>query len=166
MMPMPPGSVWTTGQVVGFLYVCNPSLVTSDPRYASPRSLYYERMARVARLPLYRLSVTVAPGQPMSHQPSAPFPDDFERAMIVGYSIEDVAWMALLKPTPPYDGINIEWEPDNDRRVRHGHGVLVPFKRSVFPHVKVAGANDLGDPNGVTIQGWGTVHYVKLPADW
>ena len=136
-MILPEGTHISSGNNASFAYICRPSLVTSDPRYQNPRDLYYERIAKLRELPLRRINVHVAANYTMQYQPSTAFPADFEKAMVMHVSTEDLSWLALNNPSGP--AVNTFWELNNEHRIRVAERLVVPFKRSLWPEVKVAG---------------------------
>lgn len=162
---MPQGSTWTTTTAfAGFMYICKPEKVYSDPRYADSKDLYYSRLDRLRTLPLRRITVHIPAGMTMQYQPSTPFPNDFEKGLVTHVSSEDVAWVALNNPNGP--AVNTFWELNNEHRIRVAEKLMVPFKRSVFTEVKAAGSTTAGTLADPTLSGDGVVHYVALPADW
>lgn len=151
---------------VALLYVCKPELVYSDPRYLNARELYYARLTRIGSLQLRSLTVSVSAGSSVTSQPSVNFPADFERALMVHASAEDVSWLTLGGCAEACPQVNVFHEISNTHQLRMGTKALVPFKRSVFGTIKIAPSNLPGDYTTPALAGQGTVHYVVLPLDW
>jgi hypothetical protein len=143
------------GEANSHLYVCKPELVTSDPRYADPKGLYYERLAALRYLVRNVLEALVIGGGPDTAY--MPFPTDFDYGMILRAQTFEGSWVAL-SDVNHLTGMNLNIEISDSDRFRPGAGfsdLPLPFTRSVLP--------DLAVNQGSDMNGRGTVLYVKLP---
>lgn len=143
-----------TNDTDGFMYVCQPSLVTgSDARYTTdPRGLYFERIMRIGTLTHYQLGAT-ATG---SSQVQAAFPTDFTDGLALHTSAHDVAWLIMHDDT--VGNMNTLNEISDADPIRFAEPSLFPFKRTTFREIMVQGVNES--------EGAATLTYVKLPVDW
>lgn len=133
----------------GYALLAKPSLVTSDPRYNEPRDLWYSRLEKLKTLPLRSLKVKITQTHtPIQAQNAgtnvASFPTDFENGLLVHFSTMDGSWIVLESDTnvttplsPSYRILNLSDELDDARSVRFSGAVLIPFKRSQFPTMRI-----------------------------
>jgi hypothetical protein len=144
---------------------CRPALVVGvDQRYEDdPRGLYFERMQRLRVLPSFNIRAQVASGTPYGSNIDVPFPADFETAMCLAYSSDDVSW-AVLAGTAT--AMNLGNEVSDDHQNRIGQRVLFPFSRAMFPALRTRGCSVSGAVGEPYIYGNGQIVYCKLPADW
>jgi hypothetical protein len=174
-MPLPAGHTLATDpDTYALAWYARPGLVQHDPRYhADPRALYFDRLAQLDRLPLQALSVHRPQGTPVDDpvetKKRVEFPADFERGLIRHYSVHDGCWLCLVPETGFERVSNVLDELDDIRPLRFTSKVNMPFLRSIFPAIFLGHGSLEGTvaaPGPTTYEGWGAVHYVKLPPDW
>lgn len=134
-------------------YICKPSLVTgSDARYTDdPRGLYFERIMRMGTLTQYQIGNT-ATG---SSEVNVSFPGGFTYGLLQQVSGNDVAWVILRGSVGAINTLN---EISDFDPARFAQKVICPFDATVFTEIGIRGTS--------SVDGRGTVTYLKLPADW
>uniref|UniRef100_A0A9E7ZXW1 Uncharacterized protein n=1 Tax=Bosea sp. NBC_00436 TaxID=2969620 RepID=A0A9E7ZXW1_9HYPH len=133
-----------------------------------PRRLFYERLDRLKRLPLNVVEVSRPAGTLAATITETFLPNDFTRGLVTHWNCHDGAYLALMGPGSNI--INTQDELDDKYPMRFTASVLLPFSRSVFDRVKLSNGSHDGtwgaQDGNQSWGGYGTAHYVKLPADW
>lgn len=182
------GSPSGYGFEYGYAYYAKPSLVNSDTRYEDARDLYYQRIERLKTLPLYSCEVTIAQTHTVGQAVTAntlvaSLPTDFDNGLIVHMSMMDGCWMVLEDPskTPAVDQVilNLWDELDDVKNMRNSGKIMLPFKRTVFPQLRIGFGSAFISASGTplnpitpvvagsaTYPQYGQIKYYKLPSDW
>lgn len=133
----------------GYAYYSKPDLVNSDPRYEDGRELYYQRLEKLKTLTPRALKVKITQGHSAVQAQNAgtnvaAFPTDFENGLLVHFSTMDGSWAVLESNTavtaplsPSYHILNLADELDDVRSVRFTGAIMIPFKRSKFPTMRI-----------------------------
>lgn len=154
--PVPSGHVLTTdANAAAMFYICKPELVVGgDARYTDdPRALYYERMMRMTTLTQHQIG-DVATG---SSGVNESFPADFTDGLALHTATHDLAWLTF-QHTGGAAGMNTLNEVSDTNRIRFAEPTIFPFKRTVWPSIRVQGVSEA--------EGRGVLTYLKLPGDW
>lgn len=163
-MPMAAGfNMQGNGTAGAFAYYCDPSLVSGGAKYADPKGLYFERLARLKHLQLHVFGVTMAAGQAQGTTASFTFPTDFTNALLAAANCFDMAWVALGAAGGNIINLNDEVSDDHQQRV--ASSLMVPFARATFGGIVSRGSNVAGSAT-TTIAGNSSVALYKLPSDW
>lgn len=165
---MPAGSVWTADAGTSSILYCKPELVVGvDGRYANgplARALYFTRLNRLSAIAVATLTAHVVAGTGYGNSVTTNFPGDFTYGLITHVTSFDIGWTALLAASGT-TAFNLDTEPSDNHQMRFTHQPMLPFARATFPSIKSHAATISGG-NGVPLDGFGTVIYHKLPADW
>lgn len=153
----------------GYAYYADPSIVqANDARYQNdPKGLYYGRLERLKTLPLESLHVHIPQGGANMAYALGSFPTEAERILITHVDCHDGCWVilqngSLVSITNP---MNTQDELDDVRPIRFAPSTYAPILRSRHPHIRLGLGSVSG--NGVqTYDGWGSVHFYRLPSDW
>ena len=182
----PPDPAWGfQGLSAMYLYYCAPAdVVASDTRYVSdPKGLYFERLARLAALPISEIITDNPVGGAYGQTITTVFPATFDRAIAVGATVYDLPWVILADASG--SGPNLMNESNNWQTARFAEAIGAPFKRSVFDRITAISGNFAGNPyidpwlpipapysgpgsfgSPLNQPGFSSVLYQVLPADW
>ena len=138
----------------GFMYVCQPALVTgSDARYTTdPRGLFFERIMRIGDLEQFQIGGAATTGA----QVQVAFPTDFTNGLALHTSSHDIAWLIMHDDTA--GNMNTLNEISDSDRIRFAEPTIFPFVRTQFREIMLQGVSEA--------EGTGTLTYAKLPGDW
>lgn len=163
-VPLTPGTtIKANGSQGAYAYVCKPSTVFDDERYDTPDALYYDRLHKIRSLQLHEKTVTVPAGTARGTNLQESFPSDFENGLLLGVSVNDTSWLALVSP---FGAMNTQDEISDDHQMRLARGIMCPFKRSTFTGIRTRSASVSGNSSDSSVDGTCGVRYVKLPLDW
>lgn len=146
----------------GYAYVCRPSLVTADARYAEAETLYYQRIERLKSIALSRISTAVQAGDAIGTTASEAF--GVSKALITHVSLHDGAWADLCQ-APGTNTMNLASEISDVHQNRIGFSCYLPIKGTDFTHFRITNANAAGD-GGAGIEALGSCAFHALPSDW
>ncbi|WP_431014567.1 LamG-like jellyroll fold domain-containing protein [Bradyrhizobium pachyrhizi] len=158
-------TISTIGLADSFLYVCRPALVTSDPAYLAPKSLYYSRLNALRAIALSQLSASQAAGAAAGTSGTATFPFDFNDGILAQISVMDSAWCLLADPLGR-GALNSCIEVSDLHQFRPTKTLLTPFRRAMFPSIQCQGASVSGNATDTIVGGSGVLSYYKLPDSW
>lgn len=162
-MPMAPGmNLQGNGTSGAFAYYCDPSAVSTGAKYADPKGLYFERLARLKHLQTYNLGGAITAGAAFATLSTPAFPSDFTDALLIQADSFDTSWVALGTGASI---INLNDEISDDHAQRFASSLMVPFKRATFNAITTRGGNIAGTATAC-VAGTASVTYKKLPSDW
>lgn len=154
-----------SAEQAGYIYVCRPSIVATDAKYADPKRLYYKRLALLRSLPIQTIGVEIPAGSGQAATPERLFPTTFNAAFVTSVSSHDVAWSGLKATNG--GGMNTADEISDDHQIRFAGPALIPFRREAFPAFYARAASVAGEAAGFSsLKGVAMVTYVSLPNDW
>lgn len=141
-IPLPAGTVVASnGNANAFAYLCKPALVVGGASYATPRTLYFNRVNRLRTLALNVLRVATVEGAAVGTIYEASFPTDFTNGFITGAATFDAAWVILRSGI---DGPNLLSEISDNHAARLAENIMLPFVRTTHDRIGVRGANTAG----------------------
>lgn len=155
-------NIRSDGDSAAFVYYFRPSLVSGDSKYSNPRDLLFKRRARRKHLIVNHIAARTVAGQSVPSY--LDFPSDFDNGLIIGSACFDTAWTILSKDDGATGMSNLMNEISDSHTNRNGEAFVLPFQRSVMPGFSTHPASVSG--SGSTVDGIGTVTFLKLPADW